>query len=126
MAYHYEVKIWCLESEGKTSSTILITGRQRNQTQTRVIRCGFGFDGIQNAVDKSLLFAIASCKKLDSIFIVTTNYPYSAGNLVLNSFLSRVGTLHTNVSESLVFLEYKPDLMLGKEDVQWEDINTKR
>jgi len=123
MAYHYDVKIWCLESEGRTASSIIIVGRYKTKTQTRVIKCGFGFDGMQKAVDKSLLLAIASCKKLDSTFAVTMNYPHSTGNFMLNRFLDRAEVLNTNVSESLVFIDHKPDSMFGKEDVQWEDLN---
>lgn len=122
MAYRYELNVYVAEQGGKSCSAIDIKGFYKKETQSRRVISGFGFDGIQKAVDKSLMLALAHCKNLNSNFIINMNKPHSEDNPILVSYLSRTNKIDILINDHSMFLKYVALTMLGKEETKWQDI----
>ena len=122
MAYLYNINIYVIEQDGKSCSAIDIKGSYKKETQTRRVVCGFGFDGIQKATDKSFMLALAHCKNLNSNFVININKPYNSDNADLVPFLSKANRLDILINDQSMFLKYEALTMLGKEETKWQDI----
>ena len=115
MEHHYNIAIYVAEKFGQSGCAIEIEYHNHRQTQIHRIKCGFGSDDMQTAVNKSMLLALTTCKFYDSVMDVKINHNLSNENDQLNDILTRIKKILIHDNHDTQLLEQEALTIVGQE-----------